>query len=139
MTMRMRVAKGIDGLLWLLLVCLGAPMTLRFLGMAFYAIASGLDGGGWALWLEAAVELLPLGVSTAATMLTLWRLEGWPLPKWWWIALSAAWIAACVAAGRPSELPATLPLLTTAVMLALHGLRCWMDKETEESNDEYEA
>ena len=74
--MRERTTGLIRVMLWLLLICLGAPLTLRFLGLAFYAVAWGLDGAGLMLFLETAVELLPLGVCTAATVLTLWRPDG---------------------------------------------------------------
>lgn len=120
--MRERGIGLIRVLLWLMLICLGAPMTLRFLGLAFYAIAYGLDGAGLMLFLEAAVELLPLGACAAATVTTLWRLEGWPLPRWWWIALTAAWAAACVAGVIAAGELTTVPLLTSAVILALHGM-----------------
>lgn len=131
--MRERGIGLIRVLLWLVLICLGAPMTLRFLGLAFYAVAYGLDGAGLMPFLEAAVELLPLGVSAAATVLTLWRLEGWPLPVWWWIALMAAWVTACVAGVTSAGELTTVPLLTAAVMLALHGL--WSPCARRESDN----
>ena len=136
--MRERGIKVIRGLLWLLLICLGAPMTLRFLGLAFYAVAYGLDGAGFTIFLEAAVELLPLGVYAAATVTTLWRMEGWPLPRWWWIALCAAWVASCAVGLTSAGELTTLPLLTAAMLLGLHGLWNWLArarriKETEES------
>lgn len=126
--MRERGVRLIRGLLWLLLICLGAPMTLRFLGLAFYAIANGLDGAGLMMFLKAAVELLPLGACAAATVTTLWRLEGWPLPRWWWIALIVGWVIACAAGlTSPVELT-TLPLLTSAVLLGLHGLWALLER-----------
>ena len=129
--MRERATGLIRVLLWLLLICLGAPLTLRFLGLAFYAVAWGRDGAGLVPFLETAVELLPLGACAAATVLTLWRLEGWPLPRRWWIALTAAWATACVAGAISAGELTTLPLLTSAVMLALHGSWFWLGRKVD--------
>lgn len=122
----------IRGLLWLMLICLGAPMTLRFLGLAFYAVVYGLDGAGLRMLLSAAAELLPLGICAAATVMTLWRLEGWLLPRCWWIVLGATWIVSCAAGLISVGELTTLPLLTSAAMLVLHGLWFWLDRKVDE-------
>ena len=96
------------------------------------------------------VQLLCGGVLLVLTGLRLLRAR---TPRWLWIA-AVVLLGVATAAMMPELVPEVrteypqagvsigVALLTPAIsaaMLALHGLWSWLEKETEETSDEYEA
>nr|MBR4281196.1 hypothetical protein [Clostridia bacterium] len=145
--MRDKMIRVLQVLLWGMALFLGLPMALRFAGLALYLVANGFDGLALTDCLRAAADLLPLGVCTALTVMSIWRLTSWYVPAWWWgIAASmlavlwALWLMDVAAAAETMVL--AMPSLVIAVVIvALNALWHLLErkKETEESPNEQEA
>lgn len=148
--------KERKGWSWLVQILLWTGVgLLPVVGLLLYdvvpaAIASILQSRVHWFSLMCTVQLLCSGVLLALTAMRLLRAR---TPRWLWIgamvllgAATAAMVPELAAAVR-AELPQAgvsigVALLTpgvSAVLLVLHALWSWLEKETEEMCDEYEA
>lgn len=132
--MRDKLIRVLQVLLWGMALFLGLPMALRFGGLALYLVANVFDGLTLTDCLRAAADLLPLGVCTALTVMSIWRLTSWHVPAWWWgIAASmlavlwALWLMDVAAAAETMVL--AMPSLVIAVVIvALNALLYRMER-----------
>ena len=145
--MRDKLIRVLQVLLWGMALFLGLPMALRFAGLALYLVANGFDGLALTDCLRAAADLLPLGVCTALTVMSILRLTSRYAPAWWWAlaasTLAVLWVLwlADVAAAVETMVLAMPSLVIAAVIVVLNALWHLLErkKETEESTNEQKA